>query len=164
MIKFYAEAGPQPRVAATVPSGRPGTKKGSMRTVTPQVNVRKASTLLKAMANERRLLILHHLTQGEKTVRELEGLIGLSQSALSQHLARLRRQHLVRTRRNAQSIFYSLDGQDATIILEALDNLYADCARMSGALQLTSGNAPHPRPDTLGHRDLRTLPVADEGS
>jgi ArsR family transcriptional regulator, virulence genes transcriptional regulator len=54
-------------------------------------NARRASGLLKAMGNERRLLILCYLTEGERSVGELEKLIDLSQSALSQHLARLRR-------------------------------------------------------------------------
>ena len=51
-----------------------------------------ASRLLKSIANEKRLLILCHLITGEKSVGELEKLVGLSQSALSQHLARLRRE------------------------------------------------------------------------
>ncbi len=101
----------------------------------PQVNARKASVLLKAMGNERRLMILDQLTQGEKTVGELEGLVGLSQSALSQHLARLRREQLVRTRREAQSIYYSLNGDDATIILAALGTVYGG----GGAKKLDPG-------------------------
>jgi len=55
-------------------------------------NVRRAGQLLKAMANDRRLVILMHLAGGEKSVGQLERLVGLSQSALSQHLARLRRE------------------------------------------------------------------------
>jgi DNA-binding transcriptional ArsR family regulator len=89
-----------------------------------QVNARRASALLKAMSNERRLLILYYLSRGEKTVSELERLLDLSQPALSQHLARLRRDHLVRTRRNAQSIYYSLSGSDATAIMATLSGLY----------------------------------------
>ncbi len=53
-------------------------------------NARRASRLLKAMSNERRLMVLGYLSQGERSVGELERLVGLSQSALSQHLARLR--------------------------------------------------------------------------
>ena len=68
-------------------------------------NARKASALLKAMANERRLLILCLLAQGEKSVSELEALVSLSQSALSQHLARLRRDRLVTSRRVAQTLY-----------------------------------------------------------
>jgi DNA-binding transcriptional ArsR family regulator len=85
---------------------------------------RRASTLLKAMSNERRLLILCHLAEGERSVGELESLVGLSQSALSQHLARLRRDRVVRTRRSAQSIIYSLEGEEALTIMEALRRLY----------------------------------------
>ena len=60
-----------------------------------QRNARRASTLLRAMSNERRLLILCYLASGERSVGELEELVGLSQSALSQHLARLRRDSFV---------------------------------------------------------------------
>ncbi len=89
-------------------------------------NARKASALLKAMSNERRLLILCHLAHGEKSVGELERLIGLSQSALSQHLARLRRDRLVDTRRSAQTIFYALAGREAGAIMETLYSLYCE--------------------------------------
>jgi len=87
-------------------------------------NARRASTLLKAMSNERRLLILCYLVDGEKSVSELEPLVGLSQSALSQHLARLRRDRLVRTRRHAQIIYYSLNGTEAQAIMATLHALY----------------------------------------
>src|SRR3546814_5445064 len=72
-----------------------------------------ASSLLKAMGNERRFTVLCHLAERERSVGDLERLIGLSQSALSQHLARLRRDGLVTTRRNAQTIYYALDGRSA---------------------------------------------------
>jgi len=99
-------------------------------------NARKASTLLKAMSNEKRLLILCHLSQGEKSVSELESLVHLSQSALSQHLARLRRDKLVRTRRNAQNIYYSLDGDEAKAVMTTLHNLY--CAAPAADTATTS--------------------------
>ena len=69
-----------------------------------QDNARRASTLLKAMSNQHRLMILCQLVPGEKCPGELEKVVGLSQSALSQHLARLRRDDLVSTRREAQTI------------------------------------------------------------
>ena len=97
-----------------------------MDTAAMQRNARKASALLKALANERRLLILCHLAGGEKSVSELEELVGLSQSALSQHLARLRRDHLVVTRRAAQTIFYSLTGREVSAIMETLYILYCE--------------------------------------
>jgi DNA-binding transcriptional ArsR family regulator len=87
-------------------------------------NARRASSLLKAMSNERRLLILCYLASGERSVGELERLVGLSQSALSQHLARLRRDRLVKTRRAAQTIYYSLAGEEATTIMSVLHDLY----------------------------------------
>ena len=97
-----------------------------------QENARRASALLKAMSNEHRLMILCHLLHGERSVGQLERLVDLSQSALSQHLARLRRDQLVRTRRVAQTIYYSLNGSEATSILRALYLLY--CAPEMGAL------------------------------
>ncbi len=89
-------------------------------------NVKQASSILKAMSNHHRLLVLCQLAGGEKSVSELEKIIGLSQSALSQHLARLRRQNLVKTRRQAQTIFYSLDGDEAARIIGALHDIFAE--------------------------------------
>ncbi|MDH5344241.1 MAG: metalloregulator ArsR/SmtB family transcription factor [Gammaproteobacteria bacterium] len=86
-----------------------------------------ACDLLKAMANEWRLIILCHLAEGEKTVSELQGLLGLSQSALSQHLAILRREKIVRARKHAQSVSYSLSGDEATKVMETLHEVF--CSR-----------------------------------
>ena len=83
-------------------------------------NAPRASAILKAMSNHHRLLILCQLVNGEKNVGQLEDFIGLSQSALSQHLAKLRHEGLVKTRRQAQTIFYSLNGDEATSIIKAL--------------------------------------------
>jgi DNA-binding transcriptional ArsR family regulator len=68
----------------------------------------EAAELLKALANEQRLMILCHLVQGPLSVGELNERVALSQSALSQHLAILRESGIVRTERAAQSITYSL--------------------------------------------------------
>ena len=87
-------------------------------------NAQKASELLKAMSNEKRLMILCYLAGGEKAVGEMEKLVGLSQSALSQHLARLRRDGLVKTRRASQTIYYSLSGGEAQAIMETLHGIY----------------------------------------
>jgi DNA-binding transcriptional ArsR family regulator len=84
----------------------------------------EASRLLKAMANERRLLILCYLAEAEHSVGQLVERVGLSQSALSQHLAKLRSDGLVETRRDAQNIFYSLSGQNVTRVLQVLHELY----------------------------------------
>jgi DNA-binding transcriptional ArsR family regulator len=93
-----------------------------MDTGTLQVKAREASALLKAMGNERRLLILCQLAGGEKSVGELEDAIDLSQSALSQHLARLRKDGLVRTRRKAQTIYYSIDSVAAAAVMMTLQD------------------------------------------
>lgn len=87
-------------------------------------NARQACCLLKAMSNQYRLVILCQLVEGEKCVGELERLVGLGQSAMSQHLSRLRRDKLVKTRRQAQTIFYSLAGDEARLVLEALYAIY----------------------------------------
>lgn len=89
-----------------------------------QENARRASALLKAMSNEHRLMVLCQLLHGEKSVGQLERIVGLSQSALSQHLARLRRDDLVKTRRSAQTIYYSLKGEEASAVINTLYTLY----------------------------------------
>ena len=91
-----------------------------------QENALRASTLLKAMSNQHRLMVLCQLVPGEKCVSDLEEIVGLSQSALSQHLARLRRDNLVSTRREAQTIFYSLSGDEASAVIETLYSLYCE--------------------------------------
>ena len=82
------------------------------------------SKLLKAMGNARRWEILYHLMQGEMNVSELEKVVGLSQSALSQHLAILRAENVVKTRRVAQTIFYSIKSEKALKLLQLLDKIY----------------------------------------
>jgi DNA-binding transcriptional ArsR family regulator len=87
-------------------------------------NSAPAVKLLKAMANERRLYILSHLHDGELSVGELASLVNLSQSALSQHLAWLRRDGLVNTRKEAQTVFYSLASLEVGQMMSLLYNLY----------------------------------------
>ena len=88
----------------------------------------KVTTDLRAMSNAKRMRILNELADGrERSVSELEGVIAtLSQSALSQHLARLRRANIVRTRRESQTIFYSIDDADVLRILRLLSHIYYD--------------------------------------
>lgn len=85
-----------------------------------------AVELLKAMANEWRLMILCQLSEGEKTVSELQSLLGLSQSALSQHLAVLRREKIVTARKHAQSVSYSLAGDDASRVMRTLHEVFCE--------------------------------------
>lgn len=85
----------------------------------------EAAALLKALANEHRLLILCHLVSEEElSVGSLVGRLGLSQSALSQHLARLREEGLVEFRREAQTLFYRLADPRAGSVLTVLRDLY----------------------------------------
>lgn len=89
----------------------------------------RASGLLKAMANPVRLLVLCQLAEGEKSVGELERVVDVSQSALSQHLALLRQRGLVQSRRAGQTIYYSLAGTEAPALLAALYEVY--CSKVS---------------------------------
>lgn len=91
---------------------------------TMQRNASDAAELLKTLANPSRLLVLCALVTREHTAGELESLVGLSQSAVSQHLARLRIQGIVDTRRDGQKIYYSLSNDDARQILETMHGLY----------------------------------------
>ena len=84
----------------------------------------EASTLVKALANKQRLMILCLLVEGERSVGELNALLELSQSALSQHLAILRDERLVVTRREAQSVFYSLMPGPAFVLIHSLHDIY----------------------------------------
>lgn len=91
-----------------------------------QAQAGKASTLLGAMCNEKRLMILCQLVQGERSVNELTGSLDTPQSTISQHLSLLRREGFVKARRDGQTQFYSLAGDDARAILETLQSLYCD--------------------------------------
>lgn len=82
--------------------------------------------LLKAMGNEKRLEILCYLYEREYCVGDLEKKVELSQSALSQHLAVLREAGIVKTRRNAQTIFYSIKCGKVTNILDLLQKKFSD--------------------------------------
>lgn len=95
-----------------------------MKTQAVQANARQASRLLKALSNHYRLLIVCELLDQECSVGELVRRVGLSQSALSQHLAKLRRNSLVRTRRDAQTIYYSLGSRELKTIVSTLEKLF----------------------------------------
>ncbi|WP_460109764.1 ArsR/SmtB family transcription factor [Pseudomonas sp. S3_H04] len=84
----------------------------------------KACALLKAMANEDRLLILCQLTQGERNVGELEKMTGVRQPTLSQQLGILRDEGLVATRREGKYIFYGLASPEVIQVMKTLSGLY----------------------------------------
>lgn len=80
--------------------------------------------LLKVMSNEWRLIILCQLSEGDKTVGELQDMLDLSQSALSQHLAVLRREKVVKARKHGQSVTYSLEGDEAIQVMQTLHDMF----------------------------------------
>jgi ArsR family transcriptional regulator len=92
-------------------------------------NARRAARLMRALGNESRLMVLCALTGGERTVGELNEEVALSQSALSQHLAKLRAAGIVRARRDGVTMRYSLADPDAAHLVGALRDLYRGSCR-----------------------------------
>lgn len=84
----------------------------------------RAANLLRLLGNEQRLMLLCQLVDGELSVGELQRRLKLSQSALSQHLAKLRADGVVATRREAQTIFYRIADQAAMRVIETLAELF----------------------------------------
>jgi ArsR family transcriptional regulator len=91
------------------------------------VRAAQASALLKALSHEGRLMILCHLSTGEKSVTELERLLGQRQAAVSQQLARLRADGLVQARREGKAIFYSLGDPRAGQVVGLLYEMFCRC-------------------------------------
>ena len=86
--------------------------------------VAEAARLLTALANESRLAILCELVDGERSVGSLVEAVGLTQSALSQHLAKLRAAGIVTTRREARTIYYRLASAPAEVVMQTLADIY----------------------------------------
>ena len=86
----------------------------------------RASALMKTLGHKDRLMILCHLAGGEKSVGQIADLLEIPQSPLSQHLSRMRKEELVDTRREAQTIFYSLKSGEASRIVEVLYELFCE--------------------------------------
>lgn len=84
----------------------------------------QASELMKTLGHKDRLMVLCHLSSGEKSVGELAGLLDIPQSPLSQHLARMRKEELVTTRREAQTIYYSIASPEAARMVQLMHELY----------------------------------------
>jgi DNA-binding transcriptional ArsR family regulator len=91
-----------------------------------QEKASEAVTLLKGLANESRLMIMCVLAEGEHSVGDLNERIKLSQSALSQHLAVLRDQGMVKTRRESQTIYYRLADSPAINVIGLLHDVYCE--------------------------------------
>ena len=89
-----------------------------------ETSAAEAANLMRVLANERRLMILCQLDDDELSVGEIRDRLGLSQSALSQHLALLREENIVSTRREAQSIFYRIKDPAAVKIIGTLAEIF----------------------------------------
>lgn len=122
-----------------------------MDSQTIQQNAEDSLSILKALANAKRLAILCHLNTGEKTVSELLEALGqehdLSQSSLSQHLARMKEDGIVTCRRNSRNIHYSLKGDKVQCLLKCLH----DMAAQNSARNISVSINPEaiPGPETL---------------
>jgi DNA-binding transcriptional ArsR family regulator len=124
------ESGYNPRIQLNRPPESGKTQVEKMN-VEAQIDPRKmasaaqkASDLMKTLGHKDRLMVLCHLTSGEKSVGELAGLLDIPQSPLSQHLARMRKESLVTTRRDAQTIYYSIASGDAEQFVSLMHELY----------------------------------------
>lgn len=103
------------------------------RSVTPEdiaamaARVGEATALLKALAHDGRLLILCHLSAGERSVTELEELLGQRQATVSQQLARLREEGLVKSRANGKLRLYAIADERAAEVVALLHRMFCDC-------------------------------------
>lgn len=89
-----------------------------------EASAAEAARLLRALANERRLMILCQLAEGERSVGQILPLVGLSQSALSQHLAVLREEGIVAARREAQTVWYRIADPAALKVVGVLAEIF----------------------------------------
>lgn len=89
----------------------------------------EAAEFLSLLANGKRLQIMSHLLREEMPVNKIADRVALSQSALSQHLAKLRATGLVETRRDRQMIYYSCKSEHVREVLQTLDDIFATAAR-----------------------------------
>jgi ArsR family transcriptional regulator, virulence genes transcriptional regulator len=103
-----------------------------------QENSLRASRLLRAMSNEKRLMILCNLLGGEISVQQIQKATGLSQSTVSQQLAILRAEKLVTNRRQAQSVLYGINSHEAEQILETLYRIFCSAEPQTAAPQETA--------------------------
>jgi len=99
------------------------------RMVELQRSARHVALLLKAMSNPARLVILCQLAEGERSVGELEEEVGISQSGISQHLAVLRGEHVVTSRREKQTVYYALASAEVAALMATLHQVFCKPAK-----------------------------------
>lgn len=95
-------------------------------------NAEAATGLLKALAHEGRLMILCHLARGERSVTELESLLGSRQAAVSQQLARLRLEGLVENRREGKTIYYRIGDERVRVMVGLVHDMFCADAQTDG--------------------------------
>jgi DNA-binding transcriptional ArsR family regulator len=116
----------------------PKKPRGGMRMGELQKNAVRVAALLKAMANPARLIILCQLSEGERSVGELERAVGLSQSGISQHLAVLRQGDVVASRRDGQTIYYSLASSEVVTLMGTLHAVFCRESRVRVGFRVPS--------------------------
>jgi DNA-binding transcriptional ArsR family regulator len=112
-----------------------------------EASASEAAKLLRALSNERRLMILCQLGARELAVGQIQTLVGLSQSALSQHLAVLREQGVVATRREGQTIFYRVADRAAVRVVATLAEIFCPPGKTQ-----TNERRPTDRPEARRRR------------
>ena len=98
------------------------SKKSNLKQM--QVAADRASGLMKTLGHPGRLMILCNLAEGERSVGDLADELDMSQSSLSQHLARMRSEGLVETRRDSQSIYYSVKDGEVHAVIKSLYKIF----------------------------------------
>ena len=91
-----------------------------------QASAQRASDMMKLLGHPHRLMILCELKMGEKSVGELSKSGGIAQSPLSQHLARMRYEDVVESRRDAQTVYYSLKEGEASQLIQAMYEIFCE--------------------------------------
>jgi ArsR family transcriptional regulator len=118
-----------------------------------QARAGEAAALLKALANQDRLVLLCQLVSGERSVGELGLLAGIEQPSLSQQLAVLRGERLVATRREGKQVMYRIESPATLTVLEALYGLFCAPAKATSASKVDS--APSRSPEKASGRSLK---------
>jgi DNA-binding transcriptional ArsR family regulator len=114
---------------AGINASRLDSEFGSAQVTSPELddlmrNARRASDFLKALSHENRLLLLCFLSEGERSVTELESILSMRQSAVSQQLARLRLDGMVIARREGKSVYYSLANDDVRRMIAVIYDIF----------------------------------------
>jgi DNA-binding transcriptional ArsR family regulator len=91
-----------------------------------QRNAHKAEKMLKLLANKNRLMILCHLVKGEKSVGQLVNLVGISSSALSQHLSKMKKENLLKDNKQGQMVYYRIINPEVEAVLSTLYLIYCN--------------------------------------